>query len=50
MDAFKAGFDLRWSRKWSHKRNRIGVRRILTFPFSSNSAYDSISGVPELEA
>ena len=30
------------SRKRSHKREGIGVRRIRTFPFSSDSAYDSI--------
>ena len=30
------------SRKRSHKRDGIGVRRIRTFPFSSDSAYDSV--------
>ena len=29
------------SRKRSHKLDRIGVRRIRTVPFSSDSAYDS---------
>ena len=29
------------SHKRSHKLDRIGVRRIRMFPFSSNSAYDS---------
>ena len=30
------------SRKQSHKRNGVGVRRIRTFPFSSYSSYDSV--------
>ena len=30
------------SRKQSHKRNGVGVRRIRTFPFSSYSSYDSL--------
>jgi len=30
------------SRKQSHKRYGIGVGRIRTFPFSSDSAYDSV--------
>ena len=30
------------SRKQSHKRDGIGVRRIRTFPFSSDSANGSI--------
>ena len=30
------------SRKHSHKREGIGVGRIRTFPFSSDSSYDSI--------
>ena len=30
------------SRKQSHKRDGIGVGRIRTFPFSSDSAYDSV--------
>ena len=34
------------SRKRSHKRDAIGVRRIRTFPFSSNSANDSVAYVP----
>ena len=34
------------SRKRSHKRDGIGVRRIRTFPFSSDSAYDSVTYVP----
>ena len=29
------------SRKWSHKLDGIGVGRIRTVPFSSDSAYDS---------
>ena len=29
------------SRKWSHKLNGIGVRRIRMVPFSSSSTYDS---------
>ena len=29
------------NRERSHKLGRIGVRRIRTFPFSSNSNYDS---------
>ena len=35
--------------KWSHKRDGIGVRRIRTFPFSSDSAYDSVAYVLESE-
>ena len=31
------------SRKRSHKLDGIGVGRIRTFPFSSDSAYDSIA-------
>ena len=31
------------SRKQSHKRDGIGVGRIRTFPFSSNSVYDSVA-------
>ena len=34
-----------WSRKRSHKSDGIGVGRIRTFPFSSDSAYDSIAYV-----
>ena len=34
------------SRKRSHKRDLIGVRRIRTFPFSSDFAYDSVAYVP----
>ena len=34
------------SRKRSHKRDGIGVRRIRTFPFSSDSAYDFVAYVP----
>ena len=34
-----------WSRKRSHKSDGIGVERIRTFPFSSDSAYDSIAYV-----
>ena len=30
------------SRKQSHNRDGIGVGRIRTFPFSSDSAYDSV--------
>ena len=29
------------SRKWSHKLDEIGVGRIRTVPFSSDSAYES---------
>ena len=33
-----------WKSKYrSHKRDGIGVRRITTFPFSSDSAYDSVA-------
>ena len=35
-----------WSRKWSHKLDGVGVERIRTFPFSSDSAYDSIAYDP----
>ena len=35
-----------WSRKRSHKSDGIGVGRIRTFPFSSDSAYDSVAYVP----
>ena len=35
-----------WSRKRSHKLNGIGVGRSRTFPFSSNSASDSIAYDP----
>ena len=31
------------SRKWSHKRDGIGVRRIRMFPFSSDSTYDFVT-------
>ena len=31
------------SRKRSHKLDGIGVGRIRTFPFSSDSAYDSVA-------
>ena len=31
------------SRKQSHKCDGIGVGRIKSFPFSSNSAYDSVA-------
>ena len=31
------------SRKRSHKLDGIGVERIRTFPFSSDSAYDSVA-------
>ena len=45
--SFKAGFHYRRSRsrsrKRSHKCDGIGVGRIRTFPFSSDSAYDSIA-------
>ena len=34
------------SRKRSHKRYGIGVRRIRTFPFSSDSTYDFVAHVP----
>ena len=34
------------SRKRSHKCDGIGVRRIKTFSFSSDSAYDSVAYVP----
>ena len=34
------------SRKRSHKGDGIRVRRIRTFPFSSDSAYDSVAYVP----
>ena len=30
------------SRKWSHKLDGLGVGRIRTFPFSSDSAYDLV--------
>ena len=43
----KSTYDLvnikNWSRKRSHKLDGIGVGRIRTFPFSSNSAYDSVT-------
>ena len=46
----KSAYDLveikNWSRKRSHKRDGIGVRGIRTFPFSSDSAYDSVAYVP----
>ena len=29
--------------KWSYKLNRIGIGRIRTFPFSFDSAYDSVA-------
>ena len=32
--------------KKRNKRDGIGVRRIRTFPFSSDSAYDSVAYVP----
>ena len=35
-----------WSRKRSHKLDGIGVGRIRTFPFSSDSAYDSVAYDP----
>ena len=35
------------SRKRSHTLDGIGVGRIRTFPFSSNSAYDSVAYGPE---
>ena len=45
--SFKTGFHYRRSRsrsrKRSHKCDGIGVGRIRTFPFSSDSAYDSIA-------
>ena len=34
-----------WSRKKSHKSDGIGVGRIRTFPFSSDSAYEAIASV-----
>ena len=34
------------SRKWSHKLNGIGVGRIRTFAFSSNSAFDYVAYDP----
>ena len=34
------------SRKRSHKLDGIGVGRIRTFPFSSDSAYDSVAYDP----
>ena len=34
------------SRKRSHKLDGIVVRRIRTFPFSSDSAYDSVTYDP----
>ena len=34
------------SRKRSHKRDGIGVKRIGAFPFSSDSAYYSVAYVP----
>ena len=34
------------SRERSHKRHGIGVRRMRTFKFASNSAYDSVAYVP----
>ena len=34
------------SRKRSHKLDGIVVRRIRTFPFSSDSAYDSVAYDP----
>ena len=33
----------KWSRKQSHKRGGIGVGKMRTFPFSSDSAYDSVA-------
>ena len=35
-----------WSRKRSHKLGGIGVGRIRTVPFSSDSAYDSDADDP----
>ena len=46
----KSAFDLvkikDRSHKRSHKLNGIGVGRIRTFPFSSDSAYDSVAYDP----
>ena len=43
----KSAYDLvkieKRSRKRSHKLDGIGVGRIRTFPFSSDSAYDSVA-------
>lgn len=35
-----------WSRKWSHKLDKIIVGRIRTFPIFSNSAYNSVTYDP----
>lgn len=46
MQSCKSTYDLvkikNQSRKLSHEHNRARVERIRTFPFSSDSAYDSI--------
>ena len=36
------------SRKQSHKRGGIGVGKMRTFPFSSDSAYDSVAYIYDL--
>ena len=38
----KSAYDIVKIKNRSHKRDRIGGRRIRTFPFSSDSAYDSV--------
>ena len=49
MRSRKSAYDLvkinNWSRKRCHKRDGIAVRRIRTFPFSFDSAYDSVAYV-----
>ena len=39
----KSAFDSEKIKNRSHKRDGIAVRRIRTFPFSSDSAFDSVA-------